>query len=101
MRHAQKELSAPSSPVTTLMVAWTIVVGLAFAPISMIYYRTGDLRLMLAFTGAAFIIGVSLFVAMWLGRAGARGGKQAVRPAPGEVKEIADVHRRGALFGKR
>ena len=101
MRHAKEELSAPASPVTTLLVAWVIVVGLAFAPVGMIYQRSGDIRFLLSFSGAAFIIGLALFIAMWLGRAGARGGKRRLRTEPGEVSEIANLHKRGAIFGKR
>ncbi|MFA5862407.1 MAG: hypothetical protein WDA16_12005 [Candidatus Thermoplasmatota archaeon] len=101
MRHAQEELSASSSPLVTLTISWAIVVGLAFAPIGLVYYRTGDLWLLLAFAAAALIIGTALVVALWLGRAGARGDKRARRLAPGEVKEITDLHKRGALFGKR
>jgi hypothetical protein len=96
----QEELKEASSPLVTLTVAWTVVVGLAFAPVGMYYYQTGNLRVLLAFTAAAFVIGLSLFIAMGLGRAGAR-AKTRRRRGAAEGPAIADVRKRGAIFGKR
>lgn len=84
-----------TSPLQTLMVAWTIVVGLAFAPAGAYFYQSGNLLFMIAFTGAAFVIGISLFIALALGRMGSRA--KATR----DDGSIANLQKRGAIFGKR
>ena len=91
----KKEASAPSSPLSTLMVAWVVVVGMTFAPVGTYFVQTGDLKVMIAFLGAAFLVGGSLFVAMGLARMGSR------NRITNEDGGIANLRARGALFGKR
>lgn len=90
-----KEPTRAGSPLQTLMIAWTVVIGLAFAPAGAYYYQSGNVRFMLAFTAAAFVIGLSLFVALAIARLG-----QAKRRRY-HAGEIADLRKRGAIFGKR
>lgn len=92
---ARQEARAQGNPLSTLLIAWTVVVGLAFAPVGTWYYRSQDIRIMIAFLGAAFIIGVSLFASMGLARMGARSAKGK------ETDGIADLRARGALWGRR
>lgn len=94
MRQQESRDRAPSSPLSTLLVAWVVVVGMTFAPVGTYFYQTGDLRLLIAFLGAAFLIGAALFVAMGLARMGARDARS-------ETGEIANLNKRGAIFGKR
>lgn len=92
---AAKEARGGASPLSTLMVAWVVVVGLTFAPVGTYFYQTGDLRIMIAFLGASFLIGLSLFLAMGLARM-ASGDR-----VTGDEGEIADLNARGAVFGRR
>lgn len=91
----KKEASAPSSPLSTLMVAWVVVVGMTFAPVGTYFYRTGDIKVMIAFLGASFLIGGCLFFAMALARMGSR------NRVTNDDGQIANLRARGALFGKR
>lgn len=90
-----KEASAPSSPLSTLLIAWVVVVGMTFAPVGTYFYKTGDIKVLLAFLGASFLIGGSLFIAMALARLGSR------HRVTNEDGGIANLRARGALFGKR
>ena len=97
MRHAQEQRPAGgTSPVRTLMVAWIIVVGLAFAPAGTYFYATKDYAFVVAAGGAALVIGLAIFIALGLARAGTR-----QKPRVDESKQVADLTRRGAVFGRR
>ena len=45
-----------------LLVAWTFVTGCAAAIASAWYYRTGDLKVIIAYLGAPFLVGTALFI---------------------------------------
>lgn len=77
------------------MVAWVVVVGMTFAPVGTYFYQTGDVKVLIAFLGASFLIGASLLVAMGLARMGSR------HRVTDEDGGIANLRARGALFGKR
>lgn len=96
MGRKEKKLKSNGSPLHTLFVAWVLVVALAFAPAGTYYYQSGNLVFLMSFTGALFIIGVSLFVALLLGR---MGSSSKNRTEMGD--EIANLNKRGAIFGKR
>jgi len=49
-----------------LLVAWSIVAGMAGTLGSAWYYRTGDMAILIAYLGAPFLIGTMLFVAIGL-----------------------------------
>jgi hypothetical protein len=98
MGHAQQDARGSGgggSPLTTLTVAWMVVVGLAFAPVGAYYFQSHNILVLLAFTGASFVIGLALFVAMGLARMGSR-AKSGVGTA-----RIADLRARGNIFGRR
>lgn len=48
----------------TLLVAWTFVTGLAATFATAWWYRTGDLKVVIAYLGAPAAIGAVLFLAM-------------------------------------
>lgn len=45
----------------TLLVAWTFVTGSALLIATTYYQRTGDLRVILVWLGAPFLVGTALF----------------------------------------
>ena len=47
-----------------LLVAWTFVTGLALTFASAWYYRTRDLKVIIAYLGAPAIVGAALFITM-------------------------------------
>lgn len=89
-----KEASG-SNPLSTLTVAWVVVVGLALAPVGTYVHQTGDVKVFIAFLGASFLVGACLLLAMGLARMGSRDR------VTDEHGGIADLRARGALFGKR
>jgi len=93
MGHVQ-ETPVTGGPLQALMVAWTLVVGLAFAPVFVYANQTKNYELLIAFLGAALVIGASLFVALVLARAGAHAKRRSTEP-------IANLTHRGGLFGRR
>lgn len=94
MRAAKENNVSQSGPFGSLMVAWIIVVGLAVVPVAMWAKQHDDIVILIAFCGASLAIGVGLFIAMGLGRMGARAKDH-------EEGRIADLSKRGAVFGKR
>ena len=46
-----------------LLVAWTFVTGLTVTFASAWYYRTGDIKVIIAYLGAPALIGAALFLA--------------------------------------
>lgn len=94
MRAAQENSVSRSSPVGSLMVAWMIVGGLAIVPVALWSKQHGDVVVLIAFCGAMLLIGIALFVATGLSRMGARSKEH-------QEGRIANVNKRGAVFGKR
>lgn len=90
-----REPKRKTSPIHTLLFAWVLVVALSFAPAGAYYYQSGNLVFLLSFATAAFVMGASLMLAMVLARAGT--------PKTRDVAEegIGNLHKRGAIFGKR
>jgi hypothetical protein len=78
----------------TLVVAWVVVVGLAFAPVGIYFMKSGNVLVPLAFAAAGFTVGLALFVAMGIARAGAHAKKRKA-----DEGRIVDLHKRGAVFG--
>ena len=95
MRAVQEGKTSGGSALGSLMIAWIIVVGLAIVPVAMWAKQHDDIILLIAFCGAALMIGLALFVATGLARMGAR---SRVKGGDGH---IANLNRRGAVFGKR
>ena len=95
MRHAQEDTSAQGSPLGTLVVAWVVVVGLAFAPVGIYFMRSGNVLVPLAFAAAGFVIGLALFIAMGIARAGTH-AKKRVKV---DETQIANLNKRGSVFG--
>lgn len=92
---AATRLRGGTNPISTLLVAWVVVVGMTFAPVGTYFYQTGNVRVMIAFLGASFLIGASLLIALGLARAGSRDG------TGDEDGPIADLNARGSVFGRR
>lgn len=78
-----------------LLVAWTFVTGLAVVFASALYQRTGDLKILISYLGAPFLIGTALFVLI-----GVFG--LAAREKPREMAEplAAPRRRQESIFGR-
>ena len=78
-----------------LLVAWTFVTGLAAAIASAWYSRTGDIKVLIAYLGAPFLIGVVLFVSLGLYLVATREARRD------PIEPCGQPHRRGeGFFGR-
>ena len=94
MRSAKEGNVANGSPIGSLMVAWIVVVGLAIVPVAIWAKQHDNTVLLIAFCGSALLIGIGLFIATGLAKMGARAKTR-------HEDHIANLNRRGAVFGKR
>lgn len=77
----------------TLLVAWTLITGCAAVFASALYYRSGDLKILIAYLGAPFLIGTVLFVMVGLS------GFVTTGEMPEEVEIEHKIRRRTTIHG--
>lgn len=75
-----------------LLVAWTFVTGLSAAFASAWYGRTGDIKVLIAYLGAPFLVGVVLFTSLGVYALATRSAERDPVAASGRR------HRRSQLF---
>lgn len=62
----KETLSGARGTLGTLLVAWTFITGSALVIATAYYQRTGDLKVIIAWLGAPFLIGTALFLCVAL-----------------------------------
>lgn len=80
-----------------LLVAWTFVTGLAVAFASAWYYRTGDIKIILAYLGAPAIVGAALFLTAGILALATR----TEAHVPVEADGLRASKQRQGIFGRR
>ena len=97
MAHDRKRAASGARRwVGNLLLAWTFVTGLSIAFGSAWYYRTKDLKIVIAYLGAPAIIGAALLLAL-LGVTLASRGKPRV---PVEADGIRARKQKQQWFGR-
>lgn len=76
----------------TLLVAWSLVTGCAAVFASAVYYRTGDLAILIAYLGAPFIIGTVLLFLVAISGWASRTKEEVIEPVSTEIRVRKDIH---------
>lgn len=96
LRNRKESASGVRRWIGNLIVAWTFVTGLAVTFASAWYYRTGDIKIIIAYLGAPFLIGAALFLMLGTMMLATR----TKRRAPVESDGIRATKQKKAFFGR-
>lgn len=97
-RRKGKTVTGARQWLGNLLVGWTVVTGMALVLASAWYHRTGDLKILIAYLGAPFIVGTCLFILIGVVSLLGRTRAPDVEEAPLE-KGTPHRRRRASVFG--
>lgn len=80
--------------VGTLLVAWTFVTGCALVLATALYQRSGDLKVLIAWLGAPFVVGTALMLMLLVTTLATRTKTEAHVEMPTGIRRRNDIHGR-------